>query len=264
MFLIEFLFWLPSWVLGLALLATFVGGGLVALWAVRRWLLPLLRVTYDDAEFASGAVQCALLLYGLIAALIAVGVWERHSQVEDIVSAEATSISALWRDFGGYPEPERSGTREILRGYTVEIIQEAWPMQAQGKTPSMGVQWMNRLQDQIFAFQPATDSQRIVHAEVLRAFNTLVQHRRERVDCVQGRLPGAFWLLLIPGAAVCTLMLTFFQVGDVRFHALLLTVVSALMAMVLFLIIALDRPFSGMMAIGPDSYQLIYDHQMRQ
>jgi len=34
--------------------------------------------------------------------------------------------------------------------------------------------------------------------------------------------------------------------------------------MVLFLIIALDRPFRGDLGIGPDSYQLIYDHHMKR
>jgi hypothetical protein len=264
MFIIDFLFWLPTWLLGTVLFASFVGGGLASLWAVRRWLLPWMRVTYEDAEFASGAVQCALLLYGLIAALIAVGVWERHSQVEDIVSSEAASISALWRDLGGYPEPLRSASRDTLRGGTEQIIHDAWPLQAEGKTPSKGVEVMDRLQAQMFAFEPATDSQRILHTEALRGFNTFMQARRQRLDCVQGRLPAVFWLLLLPGGAVCTLILTLFQVGDVRFHALLLAIVAALLAMVLFLIMALDRPFSGAMAVSADSYQLIYDQLMRK
>lgn len=264
MFVIDFLSALPAWLLGLVLLILLVGGGLATLWAVRRWVLPSLKVDADDAEFASGAVQCAMLLYGLIAALIAVGVWQRHSQIEDIVSAEASAISGLWRDLGGYPEPTRSETRDTLRGYTDQIINEAWPLQAQGKTPSAGVVWMDKLQAKMFAFEPATDSQRILHAEAVRAFNNLMQHRRQRVDSVHARLPGVFWLLLLPGAAVCSIMLTFFQVLDWRFHALLVGIVACFVAMVLFVIIAMDRPFTGAMAISADSYQLIYDHHMRK
>jgi hypothetical protein len=30
-----------------------------------------------------------------------------------------------------------------------------------------------------------------------------------------------------------------------------------------FVIVALDRPFSGAMGVPPDSYQLIYEHHMR-
>jgi len=34
--------------------------------------------------------------------------------------------------------------------------------------------------------------------------------------------------------------------------------------MVLFVIFALDRPLCGDMAISADSYQLVYDHHMKQ
>jgi hypothetical protein len=34
--------------------------------------------------------------------------------------------------------------------------------------------------------------------------------------------------------------------------------------MVLFVIISLDRPFQGAIAIPPDSYQLIYDQLMKR
>ena len=35
-------------------------------------------------------------------------------------------------------------------------------------------------------------------------------------------------------------------------------------AMVLFVIVSLDRPFHGAMAISPDSYQLIHDQLMKR
>ena len=38
---------------------------------------------------------------------------------------------------------------------------------------------------------------------------------------------------------------------------------AGFVAMVLFVIISLDRPFQGAMAIGADSYQLIYDQLMQ-
>jgi hypothetical protein len=40
--------------------------------------------------------------------------------------------------------------------------------------------------------------------------------------------------------------------------------VTGFLAMVLFVIIALDRPFVGDMGITAESYQLIYDHHMKR
>ena len=108
-------------------------------------MLPRLHINTNAALFYGAAVmQSAMVLYGLVAALTAVSVWTRHSQVSDTVSSEATAIASLWRDLGGYPQRERDSMREVLRGYTNQIIQEAWPEQRQGRIPRAGVEWMDR------------------------------------------------------------------------------------------------------------------------
>src|SRR5262245_24041793 len=97
----DFVFKLPPLGLALLLHAWLIGFGLVGLWFVRRVVLPRLRLRYEDAYFGAAAVQSSMLLYGLVAALTAVGVWERYSNASDVVSMEATAITSLWRDLGG-------------------------------------------------------------------------------------------------------------------------------------------------------------------
>jgi hypothetical protein len=262
--MIDFLFFIPLWLLGALLNAWLMGFALVGLWFARRRLLPWMHLRYDDAYFGAAVLQSSMLLYGLIAALTAVGVWQRYSQASDIVSSEATAIASLWRDFGGYPEPQRDKLRDVLRGYTEQIIRDAWPQQRRGQIPREGVEWMDRLQAQLFAFEPATESQKIIHAETLGAYSRLVQQRRQRLDIVQAGLPSVLWFVLLPGAMGCIALCLFFQVDNPRFHAVLLVGLASFLAMVLFVIIALDRPLSGAAGITADSYQLIYDHQMKQ
>lgn len=264
MSIVDFLFLLPQWLLAVVLNAWLMGTALVGIWVFRRWVQPRLRLGYDDAYYAAALVQSAMLLYGLVAALTAVGVWQRHSQVSDVVSAEAVAIASLWRDLGGYPQPVRDATRDTLRGYTEQIINEAWPQLQQGRVPREGVVWMDRLQSQLFAFEPATESQKILHAETVRAFNQLVQQRRQRLDAVGAGLPGVMWTVLLPGAMGCIILCLFFHLENVRFQALLLLGVAGFLAMVLYVIIALDRPYSGETGITADSYRLVYDHHMKK
>lgn len=54
----------------------------------------------------------------------------------------------------------------------------------------------------------------------------------------------------------------FYPVQDARYHAILASALAGFVAMVLFVIITLDRPFRGPMAIPADSYQLVYDQLM--
>lgn len=262
--MIDFLFALPLWALAVVLNLWLMGFALASLWAFRRWLLPRLRLNNDAALFyGAAAMQSAMVLYGLVAALTAVNVWTKHSQASDTVSREATAIATLWRDLGGYPQRERDSMREVLRGYTNQIIQEAWPEQRQRRVPRAGVEWMDRFQAQLFAFEPRSESQKILHAETLGAYNRMIEARNQRLDAVSAGLPGVLWLVLLPGAMGCLLLCIFFPIEDGRFQAILVAGLSGFVAMVLFVIISLDRPFQGDMAVTADSYQLIHDQLMK-
>jgi len=263
--MIDFLISLPLWALAVVLNVWLIGFALTSLWALRRWILPRLRIDTDASLFLGAAVmQSAMVLYGLVAALTAVSVWTRHSQVADTVSSEATAISILWRDLGGYPEHERDSMRDVLRGYTKQVIEEAWPMQRQGKVPNMGVEWLNRFQAQLFVFEPTSEAQKLLHAATLDAYNGLVLARNARLDSVHTELPGVMWFVLLPGSMGCLFLSLFFHIEDVRFQAFLMAGIAGFVAMVLFVIISLDRPFQGKMAIAPDSYQLIHDQLMNE
>lgn len=265
--MIDFMFTLPLWALALFLNAWLMGFGLLGLWAMRSWVVPRLGLKLDTqpSMFLTAAVlQSAMVMYGLVAALTAVSVWQRHAQVSDIASKEATAIAGLWRDVGGYPQKERDALRDILRGYTHQIINEAWPAQHRGQVPTSGVVWMNRFQDQLFSFQPETDAHRILHGETLSAYNRMIEVRRLRLDSVNSALPGVMWSVLLPGALGCLVLALFIRVEDARVHGFLVASLAGFVAMVLFVIISLDRPYIGDMAVKPKSYELIFDQLMKR
>ena len=91
-----------------------------------------------------------------------------------------------------------------------------------------------------------------------------MQERRQRLDAAQTRLPTVLWCVLLPGAMGCMALCLFFYVENVRFHIILLVGLAVFLAVVLFVIFALDRPLTGDMAISADSYQLVYDHHMKK
>jgi hypothetical protein len=250
---------LPLWATGLSvviLLSTYAIGGLVA---TRRFLLPRLRIQPEDAVFSGAMTQSVIVFYALVAALIAVSTWQRHFRIKEIVSDEAASIGALWRDLGGYPPGERDSMRGTLRGYTEYIINEAWPEQREGRIPSGGLSFMDRLQDRLFAYAPGHEGEKLLHSETLRAYNHLIEMRRLRLDAGRTAIPGLVWMVILAGALLCLTTSFFFRVEDVRYHALRVVFLGIVVGLVIFLILALDRPFRGDLAIPPEPYRLILD-----
>jgi hypothetical protein len=126
------------------------------------------------------------------------------------------------------------------------------------------VEWLDRFQAPLFAFEPALELQKILHTETIGAYNRMVEARRQRLDAVNTGLPGVMWSVLLPGAMGCLLLSLFFPIEDARFQGILMAGLAGFLAMVLFVIISLDRPFHGAMAIPADSYQLIHNQLMNR
>ena len=84
--------------LALIMVATIEAGSLAGLILTRRFILPHLRFHDGINDAISGAVQTIGVFYGITVGLIAVGVWNTHSNAQDVVSKEAAAIGALYRD----------------------------------------------------------------------------------------------------------------------------------------------------------------------
>ena len=252
----------PLIIVGPAFILTVAAAALIGLLLVRRFLLPRLRVKESDSEFVGAVVQSIMVFYGLALALIAVNVWQTYNDVSKTVSTEATTFATLYRDVSGYPEPARGQLQQEIRGYVHQIIHGAWPLMRRGEVPTEGVVWMDRVAETLINFEPASDGQKILHAETLAAFNRANQARRLRVDAINTGVPGVMWVVIVFGAFISISACYFFHVEDGRLHAILVVMLAALIGLVITMTVAMDHPFRGELGIGPEPYQLVYDQLM--
>ncbi len=259
-----FLFNLPLFLAGPAIILLLAFFALLGLQLFRRRVLPHLRFGETDAHFSGAMLASIMVFYGLAMALIAVHVWGTYEDASRITSHEATTLAALYRDVSEYPEPERSTLQEGIREYVEYTIREAWPMQRRGRTPVAGVERIDRIQDILLGFEPASEGQKLLAAETLRAYNLMIEARRLRLDAVGTHLPGVMWWVILLGAAISLVSSYFFPVVDLRVHGTQVLLLALFMGIVIFLIVALDRPFHGGLGLSPAPYELIYEHLMKK
>src|SRR5580765_7398524 len=105
--MLESIFDLPLVVTGPAILVVLCSFAIGGLLFVRRRVLPRLRIQVEDSEFSGTMVQSVMVFYGLAVALIAVTVFQTYSDTSKLVSGEATSLAALYRDVSSYPDALR-------------------------------------------------------------------------------------------------------------------------------------------------------------
>ena len=259
---------MPTWLyqvspaLAAVIMVVFIEAlALIGLVLARRFLLP--RLHYNDGanDAVSGTVQAIGVFYGITVGLIAVGVWNTNSNASDLVSREAAAISGVFRDAGGYPSPLREELRGKIREYTVFVIDEAWPAQriGTGQKIDRGTHILDDFQAKLYSFQPANASQSAIHTETLRGYNTLLEYRRLRIDAVGSGLSTVMWAVIWVGAAISIGIAYFFNIPDPKLHVILVFLMAAFLAMVLFMIVINDRPFFGVAGVSSDPYKLILE-----
>lgn len=261
--MLESLFDFPLVIAGpviILLLCLFAISGLLL---VRRLVLPRLRIHEEDSHFCGAMVPSVMVFYGLAVALIAVNLFETYADTTKVVNGEATALNGLYRDVSSYPDPIRLELQKELREYVDQVIHQAWPLQRRGKVPTAGIEYMSRFQAVLDKFEPASDGQKLLHGETLRAYNQLIQARRLRLDAVGTGLPGVMWIVILVGAVICLSASFFFKVEDARLHAILVALLAMFIGLIIFMIFAFDRPFRGDLGVQPEPYQLLYDQLMK-
>lgn len=257
-----FLFDLPLILTGPGLIAVLVGVSLLGLEWFRKSQLPRLRFGEADGDFSTAMVTSIMVFYGLATALTAVNVWETYVKVEEITKQEASSLAVLYRNVSEYPEPSRGAMREEIRTYTEQLIHRSWPLQRRGRIPTEGVKTMDRLQSTLATFEPVTEAQKVLALETLSSFDRMMDARRMRLDSVERKLPGVMWLVVVLGAFISLFSAYHFPVRDPRLHRTQIGLLAGFIGLVLFMILALDRPYRGDLGLKATPYEIVYEQLM--
>ena len=253
---------IPTWLLAVLIVGTFTLLSVAGLFATRRWIHRLMGPPPHHNEFVDAYVHVAVLLYGLIAGLVAVAAWEQRSTVDDKVSQEASSLAALYRDVSTYPQPWRARLTHELRDYTAYVIDVAWPQQRQGIIPAQGVQYLDAFESTLYAYEPKTEGQKVVDAAALNQFNSYVELRRSRLHEVTKGLPPALWMVIVTGGIITILLTYFLALDRFKVHVMMTIFAAILVSLLIFMIAVVDHPLRGEVGVGPDAFQLVYRQLM--
>ena len=212
-----------------------------------------------------GWIFSAILgIYAISIGLMAVASWGNAAAASALASHEAAEIAAVYRDMDGYPEPHRGALQAFLVGYTRYVIDEAWPQQRRGEMPQGGTSMLNELQHTLYTFEPATEGQKVLQAETLRAFNMLIEVRRQRLEAVGYALPATLWGVILIGAVLSIVASFIFNMESFWIHATMTGLLAAMIGLLVFFMLVTDLPYRGAYGVGPQSYELVFHDLMEK
>jgi hypothetical protein len=247
----------PTWSLGLVIVGLFVAIALLGLRFTHRRLHRSGAADSIDNGTVGWFFSAVSLLYGLLLGLLTVAAWGSYNQATLITSQEASATAVLYRDLASYPDTTRDALRKQVRDYVTVIVTQSWPAQRRGLQSDSETVVLNQFQKRLLHQRGLTNEQLVVYSETIRAYNSLIDFRRQRQEALTGGVPGVLWLVVLLGA-VATISFSYcFVVASYRLHALLTGVLAGMIGLLVFLLVVLDHPYWGEISVSAEPYQLV-------
>lgn len=249
---------LAAFVVGVVALLSIVGVALVA----PRVRSSRLHEHFDNGTIA-GLLSALIGVYAVAAGLTAVAVWGNLVDAGSDVSREAAAIAVLYHDLGGYPPPVRQQGRRALIAYTKYVINVEWPLHQKGELPRDTLRIIDKAQQALVSFEPVSEGQKILQAQVLRSYNQLLQAHWQRLQAVRDTaLPAELWIVVILLGAIAISSCFLLRVDSFTMHATVTLLVAAPIALVLYFIAVSDHPFQGGINVSPAPYREVLEKML--
>jgi hypothetical protein len=233
----------------------FAVGGLVF---VQRLYSTDRRMQHNDV---AGFIYAVLgVSYAVLLGLVLIAVWEKWDAAEAIATDEANELAGIFVFAHALPQPEGRHVQELVRSYDKVVIEEEWPLMAQGRSSPEAWDILDELRGTILELEPSTDTKQIGYDEMrynetLEQLHDLGNARRERLLAAQQGLPPILWVVLILGGLITVGFTYLFGLQSTLVHLLMVAALALIISMSLFTVAALDYPFKGDIHIHPSAYE---------
>ena len=211
----------------------------------------------DRAHFKAvspGMLPPLGILFALLVGFIAVEVWNNFDKAKLAVASEASALRAVVLLAGTFPDEQKIRIYALIDRHIDEAMNKEWPAMAQQQA-TLSTLRANALIEalhEVLTLKPADDRQRIAQPEMVKALESALDARRQRIIVSQSAVGKVKWAgILLQG--LCTLIAIAMVHSDNRLtSAIALTLFATGIALSLLLIAAYSRPFTGEISVKPD------------
>lgn len=198
-------------------------------------------------------------VYAVLLAFVVFVVWSQFNDARSYVEREANELVDLFRCARGLPRPQRERVQRRLAAYVDGVLTREWDAMECGDELVFDElsAMLDRLWDDLHAFEPTTECAKAIHAEMLTRFNDLSDGRTNRLTSAQLKIPLAMKLLLYAGAVILVGSMWLFAIDRLWLHALLTGSLAGGLSHVLFVIHDLDDCFSGDWQVPPAAFHRV-------
>jgi uncharacterized protein (DUF983 family) len=128
-----------------------------------------------------------------------------------------------------------------------------------GESDPAATQLVYDMRAEINAMPTTTPRQQAIYEQSMTHVDNLASARRERINESSESVPGILWVILILGSVLTVGYSFLFGLANFWAHLLIAAPLGVLVVLVLLVIDQLNHPFSGMVAVQPESFRIFLD-----
>jgi hypothetical protein len=247
----HWLYDLPTPLLAALLLALSVAYALAAVLFVRKmkW-----RLSPEDNSVAAALHAFIGVMYAVALGLLVVNAQSDYGDVEQSVVNEANATADLYRAMMGLEPANRDRLQRDLSAYVLLVINDEWPKSRHGERSVRTMRAVDHLADEIYTYRPANADEERVYPQLVGGVQQMLDARRQRVFLGGQGVGLVTWTIVILGGLITVGFAAFFWMEDGRAQLILTSMMACVFGLMLTLLVAMDHPLWGNVAVGPDPF----------
>jgi hypothetical protein len=230
-----------------------VSASIGGLMLVRHWMLAAeLKGSHDVADPLSQVVG---MMFAVLLGFMVGDAMQRFAQARATAQQEAASLCDVYNLAVAIPADKRAQVRSLCVQYAELVVKQEWPLLAQRQTSAAAQATFVELSNVCSTYEPKSQGQSNVQQSLLPSVVSLGDNRRLRCEALNNGLPPALWAVLLIGGLATVLFTYFFGAGNLKIQLVMVSIVTVVICLNIFLLASYDDPFSGDVMVHPTAFE---------
>ena len=245
---------MDSALLALLIVGGSVAYGLIGVWFGRKFIHKHVAEGHNDVLVP--IFLTAGVIYAVLLGFMVVAVWESYDAAHANASEEAAMLVPLYRQTTVMAPEKGAVMRELVRQYAENVIHDEWStMRKSGAASEKARKSIGDIFREYATLTPANKVREFIAAQFLSTLSSIILDRNKRILQAQEQLSWVIWLGVIGGGAIIIGMTFFLYMDRAAPHLVMVGVMAGMIGMLLFIMVVLDKPFLGPLALDPAPFE---------
>ncbi|MBF0531277.1 MAG: DUF4239 domain-containing protein [Deltaproteobacteria bacterium] len=207
----------------------------------------------DQKNLMSTNFSFFTTLYCFFLGFAVVTLWQSFNDTDATTTNEAMSVVTLYRLADNLPHSEKF--RNHLVEYATSVVNDEWPSMAAGQPSEKTHNIKENLWSSLLRIKPTQPEDQSYYIHMLNVLGELDKNRHKRNLQIDGNLYTPIWVLIYMGLAFSIVTFYFIDVDHNKANTYYMIIMICLLLTNIFLIVELDKPFSGFLHLDPNAFQ---------